>query len=135
MAERKKLLDKTFEALSGSVVVVEGKRDAAALAGVGVVARVVLAVGRLEGVARRVAGLAGGGRVVLLTDFDLEGERKAAELKELLSLEGVRVDDRLRRDFRRLFGVRCVEEVGTAFERLQEELAGAVNRGVKPRRV
>jgi 5S rRNA maturation endonuclease (ribonuclease M5) len=120
-----KPLRRILKQLDGSVVVVEGKRDVAALreAGVGN-ARMVQAVGSAERVANLVAKIAlqtGRKRVVVLTDFDVEGKRRNAELEEALLAEGISANAVLRREFKRLFRVNRVEQIGFALERLLEE--------------
>ncbi len=111
------------------MLVVEGKRDARALREAGIEkARVVQALGSAENVASRVVkalsrtkGNCVGNCVVLLTDFDVEGKRRCAELEEALLAEGISVNASLRRDFKRLFRVNRVEHLGFALERLLEE--------------
>ncbi|NYZ78240.1 toprim domain-containing protein [Candidatus Micrarchaeota archaeon] len=120
-----KLLRRLFKQLDESIVVVEGKRDVAALREAKVAeARIVQAVGSAERVANLVAEIAaqtGCSRVVLLTDFDVEGKRRNAELSEALLAEGISANAVLRREFKRLFRVNRVEQLGFALERLLEE--------------
>ncbi len=126
-----KRLRRIIKQLDESVLVVEGKRDAQALREAGVrKARLVQALGSAENVASRVVKALSrstrerdrvGDRVVLLTDFDVEGKRRCAELEEALLAESIPVNASLRRDFKRLFRVNCVEHLGFALERLLEE--------------
>ncbi len=49
--------------------------------------------------------------VILLTDFDSEGEKLAKKLYNLLKIYGIRVDEVEREIFRRLFNVNKIEEL------------------------
>jgi len=140
-----KLLRRIFKQLDESIVVVEGKRDAKALREAGVrKALILLASGSAEKVANRIANLTTNlsannvakknvakkaartvrTRVVLLTDFDVEGKRRCAELEEALLAEGISANASLRHAFKRLFRVNHVEQLGFALERLLEETSG-----------
>jgi 5S rRNA maturation endonuclease (ribonuclease M5) len=68
----------------GTVVLVEGERDRAALHALGVSGRIVLVHHgqSLSGVAREITEA--GRRVIVLTDWDVEGGRLAQRLRELL---------------------------------------------------
>lgn len=123
------LLDKLFDALEKSVVVVEGKNDAEALAEAGVQCACVLMAGlKPEKVVEKIIGQGNEKivaqqreQIVLLTDFDDEGERKEKELKRALAEAGLKADDGLRRKFRRLFGINTVEQLPFALRRLEKE--------------
>ncbi len=120
MLPREKLerLEKLRQRLSERTVLVEGKRDAAALAELGLGGRVMTATGKDEGIVKR--ALQGGQPVVVLTDFDEEGRRKAQAFAERIVSEGGIVDGAPRRAFADIFGVRCVEDAPTALARIQE---------------
>ncbi len=136
---KRKLLVKTKRGLNEAIVIIEGKRDERALREtLAPAAKAVKAGGRsADAVARRAIeaveeenkeekeekkGRKDRNRIVVLTDFDEEGERRAAEITEALAAEGVAPDASLRRNFARLFGVRCVEAAPTALERLEDAL-------------
>ncbi|MFH0973447.1 MAG: toprim domain-containing protein [Candidatus Micrarchaeota archaeon] len=133
---KRKLLVKTKRGLDAAIVIVEGKRDERALREtLAPTAETVKAGGRsADAVARRAIEAVEEEnkeekedkekrkRIVVLTDFDAEGERRAAEITEALVAEGVAPDASLRRNFARLFGVRCVEAAPTALERLEDAL-------------
>jgi len=123
-AERK-FLAKTLANLNEALVLVEGKRDAAALEEIGVKTEVIEAAGRKP---ERVVFLAlkqlrPRQKLVLLLDYDAEGERKNREFTELLCAEGVVPDVRQRQNFRRLLGARRVEESVAALNKLEKELS------------
>ena len=60
--------------------------------------------------------------VVLLTDFDAEGERKERELKQALRERGVRISEPLRKAVKTLFGIRTVEQLPSALEKLGKKI-------------
>ncbi|MEM0475377.1 MAG: hypothetical protein QW343_01120 [Candidatus Norongarragalinales archaeon] len=125
---KRKLLEKTKRGLEDAVLIIEGKRDERALreSGLAPSAQVVKAGGRNAGaVARRAleAKKSDEQKIVVLTDFDEEGERRASEIREALNAEGAAPDAALRRNFARLFGVACVEDAPAALARLEEMLS------------
>lgn len=122
---KQKLLRKTIAALEEGVVVVEGKRDQEALQKAGVQALTVAVRGeKLENIVRKIGWKAlAGKQVILLVDFDQEGRRKEAELREALLNAGVKVDRGSRANFRRLFRVSTIEQLPAALEKLGEEIA------------
>jgi 5S rRNA maturation endonuclease (ribonuclease M5) len=52
-------------------------------------------------------------KIVILTDFDDEGNKKAKELTKLLQLNKILVDQGMRRKFKSLFGVNKIEELNS----------------------
>lgn len=58
--------------------------------------------------------------VVILTDFDNEGERKAKHLYELFHSQGIRTNSPFRHRFKSLFKISKVEEISYVTKDLQE---------------
>lgn len=115
-------MQSVLEALPNRLVVLEGPKDALALEQVTAGATTVLCGGlRLPVVAEKAAKQADGMPVLILTDFDTEGRRKAGELETLLAAQPVAVDRQLRKRFRAAFGVRTVEELPGALQRAMEQ--------------
>ncbi len=123
---KRKLLEKVKRGLDEAIVIIEGKRDERALRETGFApnAKTVKCGGKnADATARQAAEKREDGqRVVVLTDFDEEGERRASEITESLNALGEAPDASLRRNFRRLLGTRCVEETPCALARLEETL-------------
>lgn len=120
---KRALLKKLFDSLEKSAVVVEGKNDAGALAEAGVQCACVLVRGlKPERVVEKIFAQERE-KIVLLTDFDEEGERKEKELKRALAEAGLRPDDALRKKFRQLFRVNTVEQLPFALRRLEREIS------------
>ena len=116
LLRKKKEIDKVFHALDSTLVLVEGKRDRAALRDAGVTGPVVLCGGRkAERVAEEAQSL--GLPATLLFDWDDEGERKTGEYSELM-----RADIRLRKKMKRLLGLRTVEELGFRLSELEKKV-------------
>lgn len=129
---KEKLAKRLFDSLNESLVLVEGARDERALREIGVSSKIFHAVGSPSKLVERILGCPGSRarRVVLLLDYDQEGERKARFFSEVLAGEGLRVDLDSRRLLRRLLGVRIVEEIPGAWRELIEE----IERGKRARR-
>ncbi|NYZ74966.1 toprim domain-containing protein [Candidatus Micrarchaeota archaeon] len=121
---KKKFLAKTLAHLNEALILVEGKRDAAALEEIGVT-EVIEAAGRKPErvVFNALKRLKPRQKLVLLFDYDAEGERKTQEFTEMLCAEGVVPDVLQRKNFRRLLGARHVEESVAALNRLEQELS------------
>ena len=121
----KKFFEKTLARLNQALVLVEGKHDAAALTRVGVTAPVIEAGGRKpeQVVSLVLSALKPGQKVVLLFDYDHEGERKTAVFSEILGAAGVVPDAVQRKNFGGIFRVRTVEEVVAALEKIEKEFS------------
>ena len=90
------------------VYLVEGKRDAEALKKIGLDEIIIIDGKKLEDVVEEVKNRAN--EVVILTDFDDEGRKKASKLIKLLVKNKIKVNRRLRREFRKL-GIIKIEEI------------------------
>ncbi len=102
---------------SGSVVVVEGRKDAAALHAVGVTAPVQPLNGRpLFHVVEAVSDSFS--KAVLLVDLDREGKQLYGRLRKGLEAHGVRVDTKFR-EFLQVQRVSHIEGLDTVIGRTQ----------------
>lgn len=102
--------------LNDRLVIVEGKRDVAALKRIGV--RCMLMTIEQLSRAKSLSNL----KVVILTDFDHAGEIKRAKAESMLAPhKGALIDSGMRIRFRKIFGARTIEEVPHIFERLCKE--------------
>ncbi len=103
------------------VVIVEGRRDEQVLRDLGVTAKIVRAHAkgtRADLIDRIVSGLGSDGEVLILTDFDAEGEELRRYIEGELEARRVRVLRGLRRRVRRVMGNwRCIEEMVALFKR------------------
>ena len=90
------------------VYLVEGKKDAEALKKIGLDEVIIINGKKLEDVVEEVKSKAS--EVVILTDFDEEGRKKASKLIKLLVKNKIKVNKRLRREFRKL-GIIKIEEI------------------------
>ncbi len=114
LEEAKRILERLRESSgSGVAIVVEGRRDEAALRKLGVVGVVYCLKARGESGVRFLEKLDGLDGVVLLTDFDREGGELRLWLYQELSRRGVRADDFAWKRIRSLARteVRSVEEL------------------------
>ncbi len=105
--ERVKKLLKTIKS-ENILVLVEGKKDEKVLKKLGIT-KIMRIDGRsvvsLENVIKR-------GKVLILTDFDKEGRRKASKLCKLFErIKEVKIYKRLRYEFRKLFKISKIEEI------------------------
>ena len=97
------------------VVVVEGRRDREAISSLGF-ERIITIDGKpifkIPDLIRPKE------RVLILTDFDKEGKRKAKKLKFLLTKKGVEVEEQLRKLFSKNFRIRKIEELNSLFKKV-----------------
>ena len=97
-----KLLEKLFELLNEAKdekVIVEGKRDKVALKNLGF--EKVWTINRNKSLYYVASGFEGS--VLVLTDFDPEGEKLAKKLTRYLVKMGCKVDKKKRKKLRRIF--------------------------------
>jgi len=87
---------------NGAVIVVEGQRDLEALRKLWIKGKVVLSR-RYDFYTTIELIRSKGNRVIILTDFDEEGEHEARKLKRELNRIGIKVLDRLRRNLKNAF--------------------------------
>jgi 5S rRNA maturation endonuclease (ribonuclease M5) len=104
---------------SGRPVIVEGRKDAAALEAVGLRDVIALDQRPLYAVAEEVMGR--GRSCVVLTDLDAEGRKLYARLARDLREHGVDVDDRLRNFLFRRTELRQVEGLPRYLERWRRQ--------------
>jgi 5S rRNA maturation endonuclease (ribonuclease M5) len=71
------------------------------------------------------------GHVVILTDFDKEGEKKHKELKRLFEKEGIKIDFTVRDNFKRTFKVRKIEEATSTANGVDEYYQGSSHSTTK----
>lgn len=99
---------------SGTVILVEGKRDRKVLEKAGLTNIIEISGKQLEKVADIINGCET--KVTILTDYDKEGIKQYTRLRDLLLTQGTKIDDRLRRDFKRTFLVNKIEELVDYFK-------------------
>ena len=99
---------KTLEEMKSRAVIVEGKKDVKALAGLGLTNIIPLNNTPLAEFANNIAE-SGIHEVIILTDFDKEGRKLEKKLDVLLKSHKVRVNRRLRRILMG-FGKGCIED-------------------------
>ena len=111
---------------AGVPIVVEGRRDEAALRKLGITGPVMCLKAAGESRLRVLEKLDGYGQVVLLTDFDREGGELHAWLYQELSNLGIRADDLLWRKIKALARteVRSVEELPSFTRSLEARALG-----------
>lgn len=97
---------------SGILIVVEGKRDKVVLSDLGWAPVLTISGKTLENVADEVEE-EGARKVVILTDFDREGERKHKKLRKILERRKIRTDYYIRKKFKSLFEVHKIEELSS----------------------
>jgi 5S rRNA maturation endonuclease (ribonuclease M5) len=103
-----------------TVIVVEGKRDSAALEKIGF-KNITTISGKsnskvLISVLKELKANKSD-RIAILTDFDKPGEKRALELSRIFQRNGVKVDSYVRKEFKQKFKIHAVEELN-AFTKL-----------------
>jgi len=118
--------DKAFRRLlrelgeSRAAVIVEGRKDRAALRNIGIANPVFLLNQKPEIVAERVAKNAD--EAVVLTDFDRKGEELFGRMVSALESCSVKPNTDVRRRLRYLLGVRFFEELDRKAEEFKEKM-------------
>jgi 5S rRNA maturation endonuclease (ribonuclease M5) len=96
-------------------VIVEGKSDEYLLAKLGFQRTLPIGGKSLSQVLQEVIA-SQAKRVLILTDFDAEGEQKAKTLSRLLEAHGIKVDRFMRKRFFDLFQIHKIEELRNFFK-------------------
>ncbi|MBI5229424.1 hypothetical protein HY991_04895 [Candidatus Micrarchaeota archaeon] len=102
------------------MVIVEGLRDKDSLKEAGVNCRVLTYGNGAEALAEK-AVAQGTKSVVLLFDFDEEGERKMNEVECAFRLRGIKADREIRRKLRHVLGLCFFEEFSSRYVKFMEE--------------
>ncbi|NHI84277.1 MAG: hypothetical protein EAX81_08260 [Candidatus Thorarchaeota archaeon] len=125
LRNNERTLIQTIESLDdkyqGLVVIVEGRRDEAILKNLGLRSPIIktqAGISRLELVENIVAEVGSSGQVLILTDYDVEGEEIRAALEQELEIRHIRILRGVRNRIQRLMGNwRCIEEMVSLFKR------------------
>ena len=122
-----KLLNRVLKELeeSGKPILVEGKRDKAALERIGVKNRIFLINLTPDELCKRVSKVAD--EAVILTDFDGAGEKLGKRIEEALYSYNVLPNTEVRRKLRYLLGVYNFEEVDRKMEEFKKKIEGDTN--------
>ncbi len=103
------------------ILVVEGKRDVAALVNIGISAQIITANGKPEGILKRISS--SGLKPVVLFDFDQTGQERQSRFVELLIASDIVPEERIRQEFKRVFGLRFFEEADKKLDEIREKIA------------
>jgi len=106
---------------NGSAVIVEGYRDKIALEKLHITRNVVIL--QKYGLSKTVDYLRTRyNQAVILTDFDKEGEYLAKNLFNILTVEGIHVDQSIRNELRKILSkIRQIENLNTIADHLNEK--------------
>lgn len=99
---------------NGAIFIVEGKNDKKALEKFNIKNILEISGKQLEEVSDIVKNR--GGLAVILTDYDGEGVKQYNRLKKLLITNDIRIDDDIRRNFKRTFLINKIEELNGYFK-------------------
>jgi len=94
-----------------NLILVEGKKDRRVLEKLGLENIIEISGKRLEKVVDIIQK--NGKQVSILTDYDKEGIKQYKRLKKLLSATEIKVNDKIRRDFKRNFLITKIEELSS----------------------
>jgi 5S rRNA maturation endonuclease (ribonuclease M5) len=112
-------LEKMIKETNNFLFIVEGKRDKKVLSELGVKNIISISGQTRENV---VEGIENVKNIVILTDFDREGARKAEKLERLLRSSHTRIERNVRNFFNKFLKVTKIEELKEA-----AKLMGSVN--------
>ena len=127
LQRKQKLLNRVLKELeeSGKPILVEGKRDKAALERIGVKNRIFLINLTPDELCKRVSNVAD--EAVILTDFDEAGEKLGKRIEEALHSYNVLPNTEVRRKLRYLLGVYNFEDIGRKMEEFKKKIEGDTN--------
>jgi 5S rRNA maturation endonuclease (ribonuclease M5) len=110
----------------GVPIVVEGMRDRECLRALGVRGEIVCTQSFGNGFGEFVSGLSGHREVIVLTDFDDEGEMLSTRLSQELARAQIRVNTSIWRQLHDLArsDIRSIEELGGLLEKLRVHVFG-----------
>lgn len=101
---------------SKSILIVEGKRDKIALSKIGALNLVDISGKSLETTIKTISSK-NPESVVILTDYDKEGEKQLKILTKSLNSQGIKIDNILRKQIKSTFNIQKIEEIN-AFAKL-----------------
>jgi 5S rRNA maturation endonuclease (ribonuclease M5) len=110
-----------IRSIGDALVIVEGIKDKKALSKIGIRNIFDISGKSFDEILEKVDG----GPVIILTDFDEEGEKKALFLTKLFQSNGIKIDFFFRKKFRSHFKVQKIEELNS-FIKLEDDLHGKI---------
>jgi 5S rRNA maturation endonuclease (ribonuclease M5) len=127
LQRKQKLLNRVLKELGerGKPILVEGKRDKAALERIGVRNRIFLINLTPDELCKRISKVAD--EAVILTDFDETGEKLGKRVEEALYSYSVLPNTEVRRKLRYLLGVYNFEEIDRKMEEFKKKIEGDTN--------
>lgn len=111
---------KEIRNIGSSQIIVEGKRDREVLEKLGFKNILEISGKSLFEILKEIKKEP----VILLTDFDEEGEKLAKELYSFLKIYGIRVDELEREILRKIFGVNKIEELNFFVKFMEDDVYG-----------
>jgi len=107
-----------------TIVVVEGKKDKEALTALGFKKVIAISGRSLEDIIERILS-SKSREVVILTDFDKEGESMESQLHNQLSHHGIKVNHIIRNEFRSL-KIHQIEELNSFTKLMEDDYNGKI---------
>jgi len=96
----------------GTTIIVEGKKDKAALEKLGI-GSILTISGKDNNKLLDVLKKKNINRVIVLTDFDKEGEKRYKEILKVFEKNGIKTDSSIRGKFKQTFKINKIEELST----------------------
>jgi len=110
-----------LENFSDYTVIVEGKKDKNALIKFGIENIFDISGKSFDEILEKVEP-----PVIILTDFDKEGEKKNSILTKLFQSNGIKIDSSFRKKFKSVFKIQKIEELNS-FIKLEDDIHGKVS--------
>ena len=112
-----------FQCEHGTPIVVEGRNDKITLKQLGVKGKIFMIKSHGESLLTFLERLNEFKEIILLTDFDKEGNELASLIIDELSRRGIKVNNELRSKLKKLVNseVRSIEDLKCVFERLKSK--------------
>jgi len=119
-----KLIERiAFQCEHGTPIVVEGRNDKITLKQLGIKGKIFMIKSHGESLLTFLERLNEFKEIILLTDFDKEGNELASLIIDELSRRGIKVNNELRNKLKKLVNseVRSIEDLKCVFERLKSK--------------
>lgn len=120
---------------SSALFIVEGKKDAEALSSLGIDKTFRISGRSIDTAAEDIVNELKPESVIILTDFDREGKRKAEKLETFLRFSGIKIETRVRKIFKNIMRVTEIEELKGAGVLLNIPYMKELNRDAYSKRM
>jgi len=113
---------KLQDEMKESSIIVEGLKDKKVLSKLGIKNVLDISGKSFDNILEKVDD-----SVIILTDFDREGRKKASALIKLFQSNGIKINFFIRQKFRSLFKIQKIEELNSFTKLLEDDIHGKIS--------